>query len=267
MLGSMLAQVFASNNPTLWDREDIDITDAATTSEMIRQLMPEVIINAAAFTDVDGAETKRDAAFAVNEHGVHNLAVAAKAVNAALVHYSTDYVFPGTQAEGYGEDDATGPAVNVYGQSKLAGEKALLAVAPTFYLLRTAWLYGPNGKNFVDTMLQLAHKGKPVKVVNDQFGSPTFTKDVANVTREILKGDFAPGIYHTVNQGRASWFDFAQQIFTAAGAKVDVQPVASTEFPRPAKRPKYSMLKDTKGLGLRPWQEALNEYITSYFHT
>lgn len=261
MLGSMLGNVFADMSPTLWDREDIDITDSTTAHEAIRSVSPTVIINAAAYTDVDGAEENREAAFAVNETGVRNLAVIAKELDATLVHYSTDYVFPGDNAQGYTENDAPGPAVNVYGESKLAGERALVEIKPTFYLQRIAWLYGPGGKNFVDTMRALGADRKHLTVVNDQFGCPTFTKDVAMATRQLIVEEFEPGIYHTANEGVASWFDFANKIFQITHTKVDVKPVSSEEFPRPAVRPTYSVLVNTKGVTMRPWEKALEDYL------
>lgn len=261
MLGSMLAYTFKDENPTLWDREEIDITDFDSTREKIAQLQPEVIINAAAYTDVDGAQENREAAFAVNDTGVRNLAMVAKQVDALLVHYSTDYVFPGTKQEGYSETDAPGPAVNVYGESKLAGERALHEIRPRYYLLRTAWLYGPGGGNFVETMLELSKKHDHLNVVEDQYGCPTYTYDVAEFTKRLLEVEVDPGIYHAVNAGIASWFQFAQKIFEHTDSGVVVKPVPSTEFPRPAKRPEYSVLQNIKGPAMRPWQDALAAYM------
>lgn len=261
MLGSMLAEVFADMQPTSWDKEDIDITGAEQTREKIRQLRPEVIINAAAYTDVDGAEEHQDVAFAVNEDGVRNLAAAASEIDAIMVHYSTDYVFPGDKKAGYAEDDSPGPAVNVYGASKLAGERALVAERPKFYLQRTAWLYGPNGKNFVQTMRELAESRDFLTVVNDQFGSPTYTKDVALATRTMITERYPFGIYHTANEGVASWYDFASRIFQLTYTHVDIKPATSDEFPRLAKRPTYSVLLNTKGPKMRPWQKALEDYL------
>lgn len=261
MLGSMLCEVFSDMDPTAWDKEDIDITDANQVREKIRQLRPDVILNAAAYTDVDGAEENAQAAFAVNETGVRNLATAAKEIEATLVHYSTDYVFPGDKRVGYSEDDPPGPAVNVYGESKLAGERALVEIKPRFYLQRIAWLYGPNGKNFVNTMIELGKKNTFLAVVNDQFGNPTYTKDVTLATRSLLLEQYPFGIYHTIGEGVASWYDFANKIFQITHAQVDVKPVTSDEFPRPAKRPKYSVLISKKGPKMRPWERALENYL------
>jgi dTDP-4-dehydrorhamnose reductase len=263
MLGSMLARVFADQNPICWDKEDIDITNIESVRSRLRIAQPYVIINAAAYTDVDGAETDRDAAFAVNETGIRNLATVAQEMDAVLVQYSTDYVFPGDKKEGYTEDDSPGPAVNVYGESKLAGERALVEIRPKFYLLRTAWLYGPNGKNFVDTMLALAEQYDKVSVVGDQFGCPTYTKDVARATQKLLYEEYPPGIYHTVNSGVASWFDFAQHVFVCRQLGVDVKKTTSDAFPRPAKRPAYSILQNTRGPNMRPWKKALEAYLSA----
>jgi dTDP-4-dehydrorhamnose reductase len=262
MLGSMLAQVFSEHDAVLLDREEIDITDASSVREVLMPIQPDTIINAAAYTNVDGAETDGEAAFLVNETGVKNLADTAKILDATVVHFSTDYVFPGDNSNGYSENDSPGPAVNVYGQSKLAGERALKESGCNFYLVRTAWLYGPNGKNFVDTMLELGKNKKQLSVVNDQFGSPTYTKDVALFVKTLLENNESFGIYHGVNTGSASWFEFAEAIFTiVTGMQVDVKPVSSAEFPRPAKRPTYSILRHTKGPEFRSWKDALAEYL------
>ncbi len=273
MLGQALREVLKSYELTAWDRAELDITNAAVVQEKISALRPEVIINAAAYTNVDGAEKDRTAAFTVNADGVKNLAAVAKELGATMVHYSTDYIFPGDREAGYKEDDIPGPAVNVYGESKLAGERALQESGCQYYLIRTAWLYGAGGKNFVDTMLKLGkepRKTRPaagprgaVSVVNDQHGSPTYTQDLAHYTRELLDKNFAPGIYHATNDGAATWFDFAKEIFATTGMQVTVKPVSSAEFLRPAKRPAWSVLLNAKGPKMRSWQEALWEYLTS----
>ena len=292
MLGRQLGEVFKDWDPVCWDKEEVDITDEKQVREKITALRQaqgkraqsglDVIINAAAYTDVDGAEVNREAAFAVNELGVRNLARVAKELGIRLVHYSTDYVFFGDKKDGYAEDDPPGPPVNVYGESKLAGERALAEIAPEFFLLRTAWLYGPScapasargyggrskatagkqgGKNFVDTMLRLAKEKDSLSVVDDQWGSPTFTKDVAVATREIITGEYQPGVYHTVNEGVVNWYEFARKIFELAGTDIAVKPITLAAYPRPAARPKYSVIKNTRGPKLRPWPEALKDYL------
>lgn len=263
MLGGMLASIFAEQQPLLWDISELDITKLDEMREKLTAEKPDVVINAAAYTAVDEAETKRELAFAVNAEGPRNLATVAQEIGATLVHYSTDYVFPGTEAEGYAEDDVAGPAVNVYGESKLAGEKAVQESGAAYYILRTAWLYGPNGKNFVDTMLKLSQTKKELRVINDQHGCPTFTKDVALATKYVLEHKKPFGIYHAVCEGQTTWHGFAKEIFRVAGIDMNVIPIPATEYPLPAKRPGYSVLKNTKGIPLRPWLEALREYVGS----
>ncbi len=264
MLGSMLAQVFLDKKPVLLDKEEIDITDESSVRKVLRDANATHVINAAAFTNVDAAEEYKEAAFLVNETGVKNLGIVCRELSATLVHFSTDYVFPGTNQNGYAETDSPGPAVNIYGQSKLAGERALKESGCNFYLVRTAWLYGPNGGNFVDTMLGLAKTKKQLQVVHDQRGCPTYTKDLAEYVRTLVEGAYPYGIYHGVNTGNASWFEFAQKIFEyTPNLAIVVKPVPSSEFPRPAKRPEYSILQNTKGPHMRPWADALLEYVQS----
>ncbi len=262
MLGSMLASVFSEYKPVLLDREEIDITNEQHVRKVLRDANASHIINAAAYTDVDGAEEHEEDAFLVNEAGVSHLATAARELSATLVHFSTDYVFPGTNSNGYSESDSPGPAVNVYGKSKLAGERALKESRCNFYLIRTAWLYGPNGKNFVHTMLKLAETNKKIHVVHDQYGCPTYTKDLAQFVLTLIQEAYPFGIYHGVNTGNASWFEFAEKIFEhTENLPVVVKPVSSIEFPRPAVRPTYSILTNTRGPKMRPWQDALAEYL------
>lgn len=263
MLGHALQETFTDSDLTVWDRPELDITNREQVKEKIAALKPEVIINAAAYTNVDQAEKDKDAAFAVNATGVQNVAQAAQDNNATLVHYSTDYIFPGDKVEGYTEDDKPGPPVNIYGESKLAGEQAIQKIGPKFYLIRTAWLYGAYGKNFVDTILELGRTRENLNVVNDQYGSPTNTKDLARATKELLE-KYEPGIYHAVNEGATTWFNLAVQIFQLKGLKVNVDPVTTDKFPRPAKRPKYSILMNTRGPRLRNWQAALDEYLANH---
>lgn len=265
MLGQMLQRTLSDFEVTAWDRGQLDITNERDVRSKVVELRPEAIINAAAWTDVDGAEDpeKEELCFGVNEDAVRHVAKVAKQLDVPMVHYSTDYVFPGDKKVGYSEDDPPGPAVNMYGQSKLAGERALKEIDPKFYLVRTAWLYGPGGKNFVETMLKLGQERDKVDVVNDQHGSPTFTKDVAEVTKTLLSEHYPFGIYHAVNFGETTWFDFTKKIFELAHITCEVAPTTSEQFKRPAKRPKYSILRNTKGPKLRHWQDALEEYLNN----
>jgi len=265
MLGTALCAVFP--DAMAWDLTEIDITKAEETAAKIAAWQSEhigdeyVIINAAAYTDVDGAEEQQQQAFLINEVGVRNVALAANAIGATVVHYSTDYVFSGDAPEGYNELAPPGPAVNVYGESKLAGEHELSKAQVRHYIIRTAWLYGPKGKNFVDTMLKLADKRLELRVINDQQGSPTYTKDVAHGTLELVTNDYEPGVYHLVNGGVATWYEFAQKIFVLADKNVVVTPTTTMEYPLPARRPTWSKLLNTKGPVLRPWEEALADYL------
>ncbi len=285
MLGSDLAKIFSDQNIIPLDRAELDITDKKMVMKKIQVENPDIIINAAAYTAVDSAELNSTEAFTVNESAVSYIAQAAKAIDATVVHFSTDYVFQkmegiteetmgmwtkAGQFRGFPENYPPGPSVNLYGKSKLAGEKALAAIAPKYYLVRTAWLYGSNGKNFVDTMLSLAESkatlpkhDRFVRVVDDQYGNPTYTKDLALATRELLLGGYKPAIYHLVNGGAVTWRIFAEKIFALAGRDVMVKPITSTEFPLPARRPKWSILQNTHGPLLRSWEEALQDYLRS----
>ncbi len=260
MLGQALAQEFGDEIVAAWDKKELDITNKQEVADKIGQLKPEVIINAAAYTAVDDSEKNREVAFTVNAEAVGNIAAAAAVVDATVVHYSTDYVFAGDNPSGYREDDQPGPPVNVYGESKLAGEQALQQSGTRFYLIRTAWLYGSGGKNFVDTMLRLGQEKPALRVIYDQYGSPTYTRDLAAATHVLLQ-NYDPGIYHCTNSGTTTWHEFAMEIFKAARMPVTVQPIPSIEYPVPAKRPAYSVLLNTKGPPLRDWREALKEYI------
>lgn len=266
MLGQDLMALFGADKKYQVlgiDQESIDITNRANVLQKIEEIKPNIVINTAAFTAVDNCEKLefKKVCFDVNGYGVGYLASACKKAGAMLVHYSTDYIFAGDKAEGYKEDEKNFAPVNVYGESKLLGEQELQKNTDKFYLVRTAWLYGKNGKNFVDTMLALAQKMPELKVVDDQHGKPTYTVDLAKRTKEILESKMPFGIYHITNEGETTWCGFAKKIFELAGVKVSVKPVTSAEFPRPAKRPAYSALVNTKLSKMRKWEEALKEYL------
>jgi len=272
MLGRELAEVFADQNPVLWDREDINIADKKDVAEKVSAFKPAVIINAAAYTDVDGCETNRELALAVNGYGVGYLAEAARGAGAVLAHYSTDYVFDGKNPRGYPEDARPENPVNFYGESKLLGEKLLGeegAHGLRYYLIRTSWLFGRHGKNFASTMLKLAETKTELSIVDDQHGKPTYAKDLADATRKLLGESYPSGVYHVVNEPETTWYRFASAIFdTCSQIRADfrkpvLKPCASAEFPRPAKRPAYSALLNTKLPLLRNWQGALDEYLNT----
>jgi dTDP-4-dehydrorhamnose reductase len=245
------------------DIDEIDITSLESTERVIRTLKPETVINCAAYTDVDGCETNVETAMQVNGEGVAHLALATREIGAGLVHVSTDYIFDGSKSTPYVEDDAPCP-LGVYGESKLAGELNA-AFNPDHLIVRTQWLYGLHGKNFVETMLRLAVEKDEIAVVDDQVGSPTWTVDLAHAVLDLLKSGHR-GIYHAANAGFCSWNGFAKAIFEEAGLPVKVHGMTTDELNRPARRPLYSTLDCSKleqdaGLRLQPWRSALKTYL------
>ena len=263
MLGRDLQAALAGREVTALGRADLDITDLAAVRAAAAG--HDVIINAAAYTRVDDAETHEDAAYAVNALGARNLAAAASAGSARLVQVSTDYVFNGRGTHPYREDTPRGP-ISAYGRTKAAGERLVLEENPAgSFIVRTAWLYGEHGPNFATTVLRLAATNDTVSVVDDQLGQPTWTADLARQIVTLLDADAPPGIYHGTSTGQASWYDFARAVFTTAGLDPDrVTPTDSTRFVRPAPRPTYSVLGhdawQTAGLQpMRDWTDALSD--------
>jgi len=247
-----------------FNSQDLDITNLEMINKALSENAPSVVINCAAWTDVDGAETNEDRAFAVNALGVKNLALASKQIGATLVHISTDYVFSGENDTPWQEDAERNPA-SVYGSSKRDGEIFIEDLYPEgSYIIRTAWLYSPNGKNFAKTMAKLAlSDAREVRVVNDQLGQPTSAKNLAMQIIDLVTAKKEFGIYHGTNSGSATWFSFAQEIFELVGMeKSRIVPVSTSEFPRPAKRPSYSVLghENWKKMGLEEmpdWKSVL----------
>lgn len=268
MLGKDLCALLSKEHELIkYDREELDITNAKMVNKVVAKLNPNAIINCAAFTDVDGCEEKEKKAIAkkVNSFGPGNLAKISKKLNIPLFHYSTDYIFNGLKKDGYRESYSKIDPINAYGRTKALGEKLIKQNCKKYYILRTAWLYGKNGKNFVDTMLQLAKKNDSLKIVNDQYGKPTYTLDLAKRTKDILDKKLKPGIYHVTNEGETSWFYFANEIFKLKKIKIKVIPCKTSEFPTPAKRPSFTGLINTKLPPMRKWQEALREYLISNY--
>jgi dTDP-4-dehydrorhamnose reductase len=271
MLGSDLMEVLGGRHEVFGvDVAEFNITSGADCARVVKEFRPETVVNAAAYTDVDGCETNREACFAVNAEGVRNVAEACKAVGAKAVHYSTDYVFDGTKGEPYLEDDPCRP-INVYGESKRKGEEALVETLESHLLIRTAWLYGRQGKNFVKAILAKVKDEGTLRVVDDQVGSPTFTLDLAQATKLLLELD-CTGTYHVTNRGVCSWYEFARRILEYAQvAGITVVPIESRELNRKAARPAYSVLSNRKFMEatkktMRPWQVALNDYLTGQSH-
>jgi dTDP-4-dehydrorhamnose reductase len=281
MLASML-RVSASKSLDLhlYDLPGFDITNAQQVDTVLGELQPDVIINCAAFTQVDNCETQRELAFAVNGQGPVHLVSAAKNLGAVLVHISTDFVFSGEAITPYHEEMATDP-LSVYGASKLLGEQAIVNSGLTeYYIVRTSWLYGPNGPNFVETIIRLATEREELGIVSDQTGTPTSTADLANaiwtllssVTSHLSPVTVPYGFYHYSNDGVCTWYDFACEIISqlrlaTVPIKVkQIKPITTDEYPVPAKRPAYSVMSKEKivaatGLNIPPWQESLEKYL------
>ena len=266
MLGSdLVVELGRRHDVTAADLAEFDIRNASETDSFVASAAPDVVVNCAAYTDVDGAEVDEAAAFEVNEAGAANVASAAARAGARLVHLSTDYVFDGSSDRPYTEDDEPCP-LGAYGRSKLAGELATARRCRGALIVRTAWLYGRAGRNFVETMLGLAGRGGEIRVVSDQVGAPTYTRDLARIISELIAVE-ASGVVNATNDGSCSWYEFARAILDRSGhGDVPVRAVTSEEFPRPAVRPRYSVLsleRLAKLTGRRPrhWEAALADYI------
>jgi dTDP-4-dehydrorhamnose reductase len=268
-LGIDLQQVLKAHEVIPVDKEEIDVCDGLQVDAMVDALRPDVVLNCSAFNRVDEAEDAAEAAFAVNTFAVRNLALAARRRNAKLVHFSSDYVFDGPRRIPYVETDLPCPQ-SMYGVSKLAGEAMVQAIWPKHFLIRTCGLYGytgsrDKGTNFVEAMLRLGAQGGPVRVVSDQFCTPTSTMDLACTVARLLPTE-GYGLYHLTSAGECNWYQFANAIFEEAGLHPEVQPVTSDQFPMKAKRPNYSVLDNKKfrseGFAdMRHWREALADYI------
>ena len=246
------------------DIDTLDMTDREAVLSFVREHRPDVIVNCAAYTNVDGCESHQDEAFLANAFGPRNLAIAAEETGAKLLHVSTDYVFDGIEPTPRSEYDLPNP-ISVYGKTKLLGETYVQAFCRKWFIVRTAWLYGYDGKNFVKAILKKAAETGHVTVVNDQFGNPTNAADLAHHILKIAATE-EYGIYHCTGGGQCSWFAFAQKIVELSGIDARVFPCASSEYPSPTKRPAYSalehrMLRCTVGDEMRDWLEALAYYM------
>ncbi len=264
MLGQALSACLQSrgHNVVSVPKERLDVTNYAQCLEVIEEQAPDLIIHCGAYTKVDQAESEPNLAYHINGYGTENLAVACNIFETPMLYFSSDYVFDGEQNQPYTPWDATRP-LSIYGKSKLAGEKAVQRHLQRFYIVRTSWLYGPNGKNFVDTISSMADDRKTLRVVSDQFGSPTCTLSLSETVADLITtGRW--GVYHGTDDGVTSWYEFAREILR--GRDNEIIPIATNEMPRPATRPKYSVLDKTTlistiGRELPPWQESLKTYL------
>jgi dTDP-4-dehydrorhamnose reductase len=272
MLGRDLLGVLHSSFPddevVGWDIEEIDIQKGEESVFKIEKLRPDIVVHVAAYTDVDGCERDEEKAFAVNAEGTKYVALAVSRCRAKVIYLSTDYVFDGNKREPYVESDLPHP-LNVYGRSKWQGEQYVQELVKNSLIIRTQWLYGKYGKNFVASILQQARVKKGLSIVNDQIGSPTYTADLAKAISVLIQFN-AQGIFHVANSDRCTWFTFGQAILSLSGMnEVKVIPISSEALDRPAVRPSYSVfncqkLKEKTGLTLRPWPEALKDYLAIY---
>jgi dTDP-4-dehydrorhamnose reductase len=266
MLGQDLLKVFANGYEVMGvDKDEVDICRQGATRKVIKETLPAVVINAAGYTDVDGCEKKMHKAFAINGEGCKNVAKGCRDIGAKLIYLSTDYIFDGEKKRPYREDDPPNP-LNIYGESKLMGERYVEELMDDYLIVRTQWLYGRHGRNFVETIVALAEERNQIEVVQDQVGAPTYTADLSSAIAALVRKDLR-GTFHVSNSGSCSWYDFALEVIRLAGASgVKVIPISSTALNRPAKRPLYSVfncqrIQQEAGVQMRSWQEALHDYF------
>jgi len=280
MLGNDVEKLLKERRLTYWASDkEVDIDDYKALEKFGKDKKIEWIINCSGYTKVDKAEEEIDEAFRINKDGVRNIALFSAKKQIRLIHISTDYVFDGRQEEStvaYKENDKTNP-INIYGKSKLAGEEEIKKILKKYFIIRTAWLYGLQGNNFIYNMLRLFKERDVVKVVGDQWGSPTYTADLAGAILKIIEDDSVSyGIYHFTNEGVANWYEFARTIYRKAkrlglikdNKKVEIQPIKTEDYPTAARRPGYSVLSKEKikrefDLKIRDWDEALEDFLST----
>ncbi|RJR15885.1 MAG: dTDP-4-dehydrorhamnose reductase [Nitrospiraceae bacterium] len=263
MLGSDLCRVFSDVKMTAFTLKDFDITNLDASVAAIRDVKPDYVIHAAAYTNVDGSEKDPDTAYLVNGIGTRNVTMACEETGCPIIYISSDYVFDGTKNEPYNEWDIPNP-ISHYGLSKLLGERYVTSLTNRFYIVRTSWLYGKKGKNFVDTISRLLMERNEIDVVTDQVGSPTYTLDLAIKLKELIGRGY--GTYHITNSSYCSWYDFAVEIARLRSSSSEIRKTTSDIFNLPARRPAFSVLNNTmlrlEGISeARPWKEALKEYL------
>ena len=264
MLGQALCRALAKHHVSALSSQDLDITSLSAARRVFSDLDPDWIVHTAAFTDVGAAESNYLEAHRVNALGTRNISVAAAENNSRLIYFSTDYVFDGALKRPYREWDPTAP-LNQYGYSKLAGECFVRSLCPAHLIIRTSWLFGPGGLNFVGNILARAKEKGELQVVNDQRGSPTFTIDLAYMTLCLLEGD-KRGIYHVTNSGDCSWYEFSREIISQSGINVEISPIVSSDLPNAVPRPSQSVLENfslklERIPLLRPWTHALAAFL------
>ena len=264
-----LLQTSLSNDEIIgWDIEEIDIQKEGDVATKVGKLRPHIVVHLAAYTNVDGCELDEEKAFAINAEGTKHVALASASCRAKVVYLSTDYVFDGNKREPYLENESPQP-LNVYGRSKLKGEQYVQDLVKDGLIIRTQWLYGRHGNNFVTSILQQAREKRVLSIVNDQIGSPTYAMDVAEAISVLIQFG-AQGIFHVANSDLCTWYTFGQAILKLSGmGKVRVIPISSKDLGRPAVRPPYSVLncqklKKEMGLTLRPWTEALKDFLNAH---
>ena len=258
MLGQDLCPILEDNEYEVYETDihNLDITKIDEVEKVLKEEKPDIVIHCAAYTNVDKAEEDIETARLINKTGTENLAKICAEIEATIIYISTDYVFDGTKTSPYLPEDKTNP-INNYGLTKLEGEEAIKKYCKKYYIARTSWLYGHHGKNFVETMISLANKDE-LKVVDDQIGCPTWTLELANGIVKLLK-EKEYGIYHVCGSNYTTWYGFAKEIFEQTNQKVNLKPCQTQEYPRPAKRPKYSVMQNNRIC--RDWKLALKDYI------
>lgn len=264
MLGHYLIEAFKDESLFPFSKEELDIADKEAVKKNLMEIKPELVINAAGYTDVDGCESNYNLAISVNADGVRNIAEACEPLHCDFLHVSTDYVFNG-EKERYTEDDEPNP-INSYGKSKYLGEKYLKEAGRRYFIIRTSGLYGDYGKNFVDTIINLAKTKKEIEVVDDQRTVPTYAKDFAEAIRNFASNKPEYGTYHLTNDGSCTWFEFAKKIIEIQKSDSVIKPTTSGKISRPAKRPRNSVLVNTKIPKLRHWEDALRSYLAEKQH-
>jgi dTDP-4-dehydrorhamnose reductase len=264
MLGKALAPCLEDRGHTVigLPREELDVTNYQQVMDILTAAGPDLVIHAAAYTRVDQAESEPDLAYLINGYGTENIALVCAKLDRPMLYVSTDYVFDGEQNRPYTPWERCRP-LSIYGKSKLAGEKAVQRHLKRFFVVRTSWLYGPHGRNFVNTILDISRQRKPIRVVSDQIGTPTCTLSLSECIADLIASE-RWGVYHATDGGVTTWYEFAREILR--GTNIEVEPIATKDFPRPATRPKYSVLDKTTlihtiGREVTPWEESLRGYL------